>query len=179
MIRVSVVQLVGHEMFYEMCVLLIFPFCLIYAGITDVLSFTISNKISGVLVAFFFLLAPFSGLSFAEIGIHILVGFVALLIGFVLFAAGYLGGGDVKIIAAIGLWLGFDHLGDFLVYTTLFGGALSLMVLYLRKTPLPVWLADHRWLVNMQTGQGAVPYGIAIGLAGLSVYPASHWLGLG
>jgi len=46
-------------MLYELCVLLIFPFALIYAGISDAMSFTISNKISLALFVGFVLLVPF------------------------------------------------------------------------------------------------------------------------
>lgn len=165
-------------MFYEYCVLLIFPFSLIYAGISDALSLTIPNKISLALIIGFIVLAPFSGLSMADIGAHVFVGFVILVVGFLLFAYGGLGGGDVKLLAAAGLWLGPDHALGFLALVTIFGGILSLLCLHLRGTPLPPLLADQRWLVNLQVGDAAVPYGIAIGLAGLSIYPSSIWLGL-
>lgn len=165
-------------MFYEYCVLLIFPFSLIYAGISDALSLTIPNKISLALIVGFIFLAPFSGLTMAEIGSHVLVGFLILLVGFGLFAWGGIGGGDVKLLAAAGLWLGPDHALGFLALVTIFGGFLSLFCLHLRGTPLPSFLAGQRWLVNLQVGDVAVPYGIAIGLAGLAVYPSSIWLGL-
>lgn len=165
-------------MFYEFCVLLIFPFALIYAGISDAMSFTISNKVSLALFIGFVLLVPFSGLSFEEIGTHVAIGFLMLLIGFVFFAFGYLGGGDAKIIAAASLWLGPEYTGMFLLFAAFYGGILSLIVLKIYNTPLPNFLANQKWLVNYQTGTAAVPYGIAIGLAGLSIYPSSHWLGL-
>lgn len=165
-------------MFYELCVLLIFPFLLIYAGISDALSLTIPNKISLGLIASFLLLVPFSGLSLADVGGHVLVAFVILLTGFLLFAYGGLGGGDVKLLAASGLWFGPDHVLNFLMLVTIFGGLLSLICLMIRGTPLPPYLAGQRWLVNLQVGQAAVPYGIAIGLAGLGHYPSTIWLGL-
>jgi len=168
----------GIVMFYEFCVLLIFPFCLIFAGITDALSFTISNKVSLILIAGFALLVPFSGMGLADIGSHVLVGFCTLLVGIILFARGYIGGGDVKIIAVCALWLGVDHIASFLILTGFFGGLLSLLVLYIRKTPLPSLLQGQRWLINMQTGEAVVPYGIAIGISGLSIYPQTLWLGL-
>ena len=165
-------------MLYEFCILLIFPFALIYAGISDALSFTISNKISLALVAGFVVLVPFSGLSLEAIGTHILVGFIMLVVGFVLFARGIFGGGDAKIIAAASLWLGPEYTVMFLIFAAFYGGLLSLIVLKIYATPLPTFLAKQRWLVNYQTGTAAVPYGIAIGLSGLSIYPYSHWLGL-
>lgn len=165
-------------MFYELCVLLIFPFALIFAGISDAISFTISNKISIALFVGFMVLAPFSGLSIAEIGAHIMIGFLMLVIGFVFFARGYIGGGDAKIIAAASLWLGPELVVPFILMATVCGGFLSLLCLYLYNTPLPPVLSGQRWLLNFQTGTAAAPYGIAIGIAGLSIYPQSHWLGL-
>lgn len=165
-------------MFYELCVLLIFPFALIYAGISDAMSFTISNKVSLALFVGFILLVPFSGLSLEAIGSHILVGFLMLVIGFIFFARGYFGGGDAKIIAASSLWLGPEYTVMFLIFAAFYGGLLSVIVLKIYTTPLPPFLAKQKWLVNYQTGTAAVPYGIAIGLSGLSIYPYSHWLGL-
>lgn len=165
-------------MFYELCVLLIFPFALIYAGISDAMSFTISNKISLGMFVGFILLVPFSGLTLAEIGTHVVVGFLMLIVGFILFARGYFGGGDAKIIAAASLWLGPEYTGMFILFAAFYGGILSLIILKIYNTPLPSFLSGQKWLVNYQLGTAAVPYGIAIGLSGLSIYPYSHWLGL-
>lgn len=165
-------------MFYELCVLLIFPFALIFAGISDAMSYTIPNRVSMALFIGFVILVPFSGLSLAEIGGHIVVGFLMLVAGFVLFARGVFGGGDAKIIAAASLWLGPDYTGMFVLFAAFYGGILSLFILKIYNTPLPAILANQKWLINYQTGKAAVPYGIAIGLSGLSIYPHSHWLGL-
>ncbi len=163
---------------YELCVLLIFPFALIFAGISDAMSFTISNKISLLLFVGFLVLAPFSGLTIAAIGAHVTIGFIMLVLGFLLFARGVIGGGDAKIIAAASLWLGPENTGVFIFLMAIYGGVLSLIVLKIYSTPLPSFLATQKWLVNYQSGAAAVPYGIAIGLSGLSIYPYSHWLGL-
>lgn len=165
-------------MFYDWCVLLIFPFSLIFAGISDAMSFTIPNRVSLVLFIGFLILAPISGMSISEIGMNVLVGFLALLVGFALFARGIIGGGDAKLIAAASLWFGVELIGPFLLMTAVFGGLLSLICMKMHSTPLPYSLAGQKWLLNFQSGTAAVPYGVAIGLAGLSVYPYSHWLGL-
>lgn len=165
-------------MFYELSVLLIFPFALIFAGISDAMSYTIPNKVSLILFVSFVLLVPFSGLSLAEIGSHVVVGFLMLVVGFLLFARGYFGGGDAKIIAAASLWLGPDYTGMFILFAAFYGGILSLFIMKIYNTPLPSFLAGQKWLVNYQTGKAAVPYGIAIGVAGLSIFPQTHWMGL-
>lgn len=165
-------------MFYELSVLLIFPFALIFAGISDAMSYTIPNKVSFILFVSFVLLVPFSGLSLAEIGSHVAVGFLMLVVGFLLFARGYFGGGDAKIIAAASLWLGPDYTGMFILFAAFYGGILSLFIMKIYNTPLPSFLAGQKWLINYQTGKAAVPYGIAIGVAGLSIFPQTHWMGL-
>ena len=54
---------------------------------------------------------------------------------------GWIGGGDAKLAAATALWFGFDHLLDYLLYASLFGGALTLVLLQFRQWPLPSPLA--------------------------------------
>src|SRR5208282_2811624 len=41
----------------------------------------------------------------------------------------WIGGGDAKLAAATVLWLGFAHLADYLVYASLFGGALTVALI--------------------------------------------------
>ena len=47
--------------------------------------------------------------------------------------SGLLGGGDAKVAAAAGLWFGFPPLASYLVYASLFGGALTLLMLQFRQ----------------------------------------------
>ncbi len=54
---------------------------------------------------------------------------ILLLGGFALFAAGLLGAGDVKLLAAAGLWAARDLGGELVLITTLAGGALALTLL--------------------------------------------------
>ena len=50
---------------------------------------------------------------------------------------GWIGGGDAKLAAATALWFGFDFLLDYLVYASLFGGVLTLVLIQFRRLPLP------------------------------------------
>ena len=66
--------------------------------------------------------------------------------GMVLFSLNLVGGGDAKLLAAAGLWIGYDQLVPFLLYVTIFGGALALLLLAYRRfpagaLPLPAWAA--------------------------------------
>ena len=91
--------------------------------------------------------------------------FAALLaVGMPLFAAGKLGGGDVKLLAVSGLW--FDLKGGLLMLTTvlLAGGALALLVLALRLFNWNETALDRVQLLNAGSG---IPYGVAIAVGTL------------
>ena len=70
------------------------------------------------------------------------------------FALGQMGGGDVKLIGALALWLPFQPLVWMLTSMSIAGGALTL-----------VMLAERGW--KRGGGQIEVPYGVAIAVAGL------------
>lgn len=73
------------------------------------------------------------------------------------FRFGMMGGGDVKMIAALGLWLPVQPLVRMLVVMALAGGVVTLLM-----------LIEHRWLRPRDTdGPVEVPYGVAIAIAGL------------
>jgi prepilin peptidase CpaA len=130
---------------------------LLVAAIIDVRTFTISNKLN-LAVA---LSAPLywwaAGLSLwpevaAQAGIALLI--------FILFAAafyaGMMGGGDVKLAAALCLWLAPAEALRFLIYMSIAGGLLTVAVLMAHKS-------------LRRSGRPKVPYGVAIAIGGLLV----------
>ena len=54
----------------EAIVLVVFPFCMVFAAVSDTLSMKIANTVPILLIATFLLVAPFAGLSIADIGWH-------------------------------------------------------------------------------------------------------------
>jgi len=72
------------------------------------------------------------------------------------FYAGMMGGGDVKLAAALALWFSPRSTIQFLVLTSLAGGVLTLGV-----------LAWHR--AKRREGRPEVPYGVAIAFGGLAI----------
>ncbi len=125
------------EMTLDIVRLLLFPALMAFAAISDLFTMTISNRISLLLVAGFVLLAAFGGMSLQAISLHVAAGFAVLTFAFVCFALGWVGGGDAKLVAATALWFGFDHLMMYLVYASIAGGVLTLLILQLRQWPLP------------------------------------------
>lgn len=85
-----------------------------------------------------------------QIGVALLV--FALFTG--AFAIGMMGGGDVKMIGALALWLQPWALGQVLIVMALAGGVLTLVI-----------AVEHRW--RRRPGEPEIPYGVAIAFAGL------------
>lgn len=156
--------------------LLLFPALMAFAASSDLLTMTISNRLSMALAGGFFLLTLITGMSLYAFGMHLAAAAVVLVIAFVFFSQGWIGGGDAKLVAATVLWFGFDYLLDYLIYASLFGGALTLAIIQFRKLPLPAALARQTWILRLHESGGGVPYGIALAAAALAVYPKTGWM---
>jgi len=156
--------------------LMLFPALMAFAASSDLVTMTISNRVSIILVGGFFVMALIIGLNPSVILTHIGAAAVVLVVAFVCFARGWIGGGDAKLAAATALWLGFDHLMPYLIYASLFGGALTLLLLQLRTMPLPSLLAGQAWAERLHRNDAGVPYGIALAAAALLVYPDTIWM---
>ncbi|MGH1351207.1 MAG: A24 family peptidase [Methyloligellaceae bacterium] len=163
-------------MFLELILIFCFPAAMCLAASMDFFTMTIPNRISLFLLGLFLLLAPFLGLSFPEVGMHLLAGFSMLLVSIVFFYFGWIGGGDAKIFAVASLWFGFEHLLEYVVFASLLGGLLTLGLLSVRKIPLPAFLARQEWALRLHDANGGIPYGIALGAAALIVYPETSWM---
>jgi prepilin peptidase CpaA len=156
--------------------LLLFPMLIAFAASSDLFTMTISNRISLALAAGFLLLALFTGAGLGVIAMHFAAAALVLVVGFACFSFGWIGGGDAKLAAAVALWFGFDHLLEYLVYASLFGGALTVLLIQFRLFPLPASLAGQRWIMRLHEKGGGVPYGIALAAAALVVYPHTGWM---
>ena len=156
--------------------LLLFPALMAFAASSDLLTMTISNRLSLALAAGFFLMTLITGMGLYAIGMHLAAAVAVLIVAFIFFSQGWMGGGDAKLAAATALWFGFDHLLDYLIYASLFGGALTLAILQFRKLPLPAALSRQGWILRLHDSAGGIPYGIALAAAALTVYPKTVWM---
>jgi prepilin peptidase CpaA len=156
--------------------MLLFPALMAFAASSDIFTMTISNRVSLALVAGFVVLALLSGMGFYDILTHFGAGALVLVVAFACFAMRWIGGGDAKVAAAAALWFGFGHLMDYLLYASLFGGALTLLLLQFRQWPLPYMLVGQRWLLKLHAGETGVPYGIALAIGALMIYPDTDWI---
>jgi prepilin peptidase CpaA len=163
-------------MILDLALLMLFPALMAFAAASDLFTMTISNRISLALVAGFLVLAVMGGMGLHDMLMHLGAGAAVLVVAFACFAMGWVGGGDAKIAAGVALWFGFDHLLEYLVYASLFGGALTLLLLQLRQWPLPAPLTGQAWLLRLHDKQSGIPYGIALAIGALMVYPETEWI---
>ncbi|MGH6778487.1 MAG: A24 family peptidase [Bradyrhizobium sp.] len=163
-------------MILDLARLLLFPALMAFAAASDLFTMTISNRVSLALTAGFLSLALITGMSFQEILMHLGAGAIVLAATFGCFAMGWVGGGDAKIAAAAALWFGFAHLMDYLLYASLLGGALTLLLLQFREWPLPYVLSSQGWLLRLHAKESGVPYGIALAIGALMIYPETQWV---
>ncbi len=136
---------------------LILACLLVTAAVTDLKSRIISNHLN-LAVA---LLAPLfwvaQGLTlWPDIAIQVALGLAVFAAFTGLFALGVMGGGDVKLLAALALWLPWQPLLFLLVLMSLIGGVVTVATIIF-----------HR--LKHGKGQPEIPYGVAIALAALWV----------
>lgn len=162
----------------EYVLLLTFPALVAFGGAYDLLTMTIPNRVSIILVALFPATALVAGLPLHDVLAHVSAGLLVFAVTIVLFAVGGFGGGDAKLLSAAALWIGLDQLLPFLLYVTLFGGLLAIVVLGFRKNPL-VFPHAPDWALKLHRPGTGIPYGIAIASAALAVYPTTAWFSTG
>ena len=163
-------------MILDIARLLLFPALMAFAAASDLFTMTISNRVSLALAAGFVALALLSGMGLHDVLSHIGAGAAVLTVAFACFAMGWIGGGDAKVAAGAALWFGFGHLLDYLLYASLFGGALTLLLLQFRQWPLPYMFAGQPWLLKLHAKETGIPYGIALAIGALAIYPETDWI---
>ncbi len=156
----------------EAIILVVFPFCMLFAAISDILSMTIANRVSIVLIGAFAVAAPLAGMDWSVYGMHFLAAGLVLMATFAMFALGGMGGGDAKLLAATSLWMGFGiHLIEYLVISAFVGGILTILILLYRNSPISVFAGRAEFMRRIGDQKEGIPYGVALGIGGLVVFP--------
>jgi prepilin peptidase CpaA len=130
---------------------------LVVAAVIDVRTLTISNRLN---LAVALLALPFwwsVGLPlWPDAAVQLAVAGGVFVLFALAFYAGMMGGGDVKLAAALALWFSPVSTVRFLVITSIAGGVLTLVV-----------LAIHR--LRSRPGRPEIPYGVAIAIGALAI----------
>ena len=130
---------------------------LVAAAVIDVRTFTISNRLNAAVA----LSAPLYWMSVAlapwpGMAIQLAAGVTVFTLLAGAFFAGMMGGGDVKLAAALALWFPPAGTVKFLVLMSLAGGVLTLVI-----------RGAHR--LRRREGRPEIPYGVAIAFGGLTI----------
>jgi len=157
-------------------------------GISDVRSSRIPNWLtySGLLVA---LLLRFVGLGWAGFRSGVVGMLVAGVLFCLLFMMGAMGGGDVKLIASVGAWVGNDQVVAVLLAAMLAGGLLAVIYIFFGQRPrqtlrnvfdlirfrVTSGLTPHPLLNVKQEGTLRVPFGVAVAMGTLFCAGNAIW----
>jgi prepilin peptidase CpaA len=146
-----------HPDFMPTLFLILLAALLLWAAVTDLRSRIISNRLNAAIA----LLAPLYwwslGLSpWPDMAMQVGLCIGVFIFFATLFSLGLMGGGDVKMLAALALWLPAGALLSLLVLMALLGGVVTI-----------VTVVHHR--MTRRIGAVEIPYGVAIALAGLWV----------
>jgi len=164
---------------FDSLALIVFPLLMLIAAFSDLLTMKIPNRVSLLLIGAYFALALYLRVPFETIGTHMSAGLSMLVLTFVMYHFRWIGGGDAKLAAATALWLGWGLLAQYGMVASLVGGAVTLAILELRRHDLPQRLLSMSFSAKLADKSGGVPYGIALAIAGLVVYPQSSlWMRL-
>ena len=137
---------------------------MVAAAAQDAVQFRISNLTALVVLAGAIAAAAIAGPSWS-LWQNVVVFAAILLLGTVAFSAGWLGGGDVKLLAAAGLWFDLRSALSFLAVVFLSGGVVAIS--YLLARPF------RRSSVGGKMGR-RVPYGVAIALGVVAMILLDH-----
>lgn len=141
------------------CIVLAVSAVVAMAALQDIWRLQISNLFPVAVVALF------AGWLFAvgfdwSIWQNLVLFFFTLAIGTFAFSRGILGGGDVKLLAAMALWFDIEGSASFFFYTALGGLALTLLFVIVRRM-LPTYVLERSGAAALRP-RGPIPYGVAI-----------------
>jgi len=153
-------------MFLSFIILIIFAIGMLTAAIKDALTMTIPNWASVFVLMGFFLVIPFVWQGWSVFGLHMLTGLGMFVFGFVLFAMGWLGGGDAKLMAATSFWWMPQDLFLYVFYTTAAGGSLAILI---RQS------ADNGMDTSFDQGRKTYALWLGVGVWGLSYVATKHY----
>ena len=144
------------------CALAVTAAALLWAAWSDARRFLIPNRIS-VIIAGAYCLALIE-MPVAAWVAGLATGIVTLLIGAILFAQKWVGGGDVKLAGAIGLWAGPALFADFLLMTSIVALLLATAMLVARLRRL----VGQGGIIR-ETAKASMPFGIPLAAGGIWV----------
>ncbi|MCP3729525.1 prepilin peptidase [Sphingomonas sp. MG17] len=144
---------------------------LLAAALQDIYQLRIANFFAVAIVLLFPVYAAVKGPDWSLWqNLVVFAGVFAL--GMAAFAARWLGGGDVKLLAATALWFDIAGAGWLIGAVALAGGIVALLFMLLRRI-IPESLLFRTHMVALKP-RGPVPYGIGIAAGAISAIALGH-----
>lgn len=147
---------------------------LAWAAVNDALWFRIPNAVPIAILALYPLYLLVGGQGLAQLHWALALALGVFLIGAFMFSRGWMGGGDVKLLAALALWAGPARFPELIVMTSIAGGVLALVAFLPGRAAALSWLAMNLRIAlqlpeapRTATGRRTIPYGVAIAVGGL------------
>ena len=149
---------------------------LLASAYTDLKDRIIPNRFSLSL----FLLFPvytMTGATSVDFLQHFVWGGASLLALIPLYACGKMGGGDVKLIAAVATWCGPVSGVEFFILMALTGGVMALIILSPVLKMIIAWGQTSLGLptVSLISDTPTLPYGVAIAVGGICAIYQAYW----
>jgi len=135
------------------------------AAVQDIASLRIANLFPVLMVALYAVWVAMVGWN-GSLWLNA-ASFLAMLgVGIIMFGRGWLGGGDVKLLAATALWFPLAGLPALIAYVTMIGGLMTLVLIALRRV---VMSGSGDQIRNpVLKPKGPIPYGVAIAVGAIA-----------
>lgn len=143
------------------------------AALNDANAMKIPNRIPLIVLFTFFLVLPFTWAGLPTLLEHFSVALTLFALGFAMFAFGWMGGGDSKLLAATAIWFTWSDVFMYALYTSIFGGVLT-MILLVGRTYIPVRILTTPWAQMMLKDEKKIPYGLALAAGAICTLPHSR-----
>lgn len=143
-------------------ILILLQLLIVAAAVQDAWRLRISNRFPLAIIACFVGWVAVIGLE-VDLWQNLVAFLLCLGLGLLLFSRNWLGGGDVKLLAALALWFDLAGAGRLLLLTALGGGLVTLALMLIRRllpSPAGTGFAAMR-------KRGPIPYGLAIAAGAL------------
>ena len=168
-IAASVPALAGH------LATMVFPLLMICAAASDVTTRRIPTGLVLTLGGAFFVFALATNMPWWLVGIYVATSLALFGLGFGLFSLGVFGGGDAKLLAVAGLWLGFPCVVPFILFTALAGGILAAAMGLWVMLDLEISVRFRRIAGVIAPIAPSVPYGFALAAGAILTVPLTWW----
>ncbi|HJT40074.1 MAG TPA: prepilin peptidase [Sphingobium sp.] len=141
--------------------LLVLALTLVAAALEDMARLRISNIFPLIVMGLFPVWVAVTGWE-NDIWHNATLFLAVFALGSLLFALRWMGGGDVKLLAACALWFDWSGALPWFIYVTVGGGLLALLIMAGRR--MVPRAAREGSSLAIFAGNGPIPYGVAIAL---------------